>query len=184
MDDFCEKNPDVALSYTDSADYVCDEELRNGTCDVALTMAPFAADFETTPLYSTSVSFWSRGDDPLFGKERLEPADLVGRRIAMPGPDFKCYTAVMDAFEGIEGRPLSVHQSHAMFWLYNYTLEGNGPAFGVGHLTKLSFFSNPDMRLVPFDGVRWGFGVSTVHGVQLSDAARRFKEHCLRVRRG
>ncbi|MBS5478364.1 MAG: LysR family transcriptional regulator [Coriobacteriia bacterium] len=179
IDTFCEQNPDISLGYTDAADYACDEELRAGRCDIALTLAPFSSDFDTRSIHTTTTSFWVRRGDPLFGREVLKASDFVGRRIAMPGPDFKCYASIMSSFEGVAGRPAATYFSSAMFWLYNYTLEGNGPAFGGGHLKRLPFFNRDGMRLIPFDVVTWGFGVSTLRGAELSDASRRFWNYCL-----
>lgn len=179
VDTFKRLHPGITLNYTERSDYLCDDDLKSGKVDVALTLAPFDPTFESVRLYSTPTCFWVRNDDPLYNKERFCAKDLDGRKIAMPGTEFKCNRLIMDRFERAGCKPSSVTYSSTMFWLYNHTLEGNGPAYGVQHLARLPFFSDPSMKCIPFEDERWSFAISTRGEGTLNEAERAFADYCL-----
>ena len=74
-----------------------DSLVIDGAFDVGITLHPAKSELETTPLLESPVLIWVNVDDPLSEKERLTLHDIVGRRIAMPGKEFRCYQNLMNA---------------------------------------------------------------------------------------
>lgn len=171
--------PDITLTYTELNDAQCDEQLADETFGVAFTLAPFNTAFETVELYSTPVCLWVHDDDPLSTKDSIRIADLDGRALAMPGPEFKCRENILSRCrkEGIE--PDTILASSEMFWLYNFAYEKRGLAFSAGHLGKLPFFAEGPVRCIPLEDVAWTFGISTLPKHRYSEAERLFRKFCL-----
>lgn len=180
LNDFHAANPTITVEYDETPDILCDKRLMLGACDMALSLFPYEESAATTELYSSRICFWVREDDALAGKTVLEAADLAGRAVAMCGKEIKVYWRIRSACEkaGIELGELST--SSEIFWIYNFVLCGRGPGFCVEHLTKLPVFTTcPDIKSIPFEDMRWRFGISYLPNHRLSPAEQLFYDYCL-----
>lgn len=175
---FHEEHPDMRLTYEETNDALCDERLADETVGLAFTLAPYDTAFETIELYTTPVCLWVNANDPLSGRDRLEIADLDGRPLAMPGPEFKCHENILRRCRAIDVAPSTILTSSEMFWLYNFAYEGRGLAFSAGHLGTLPFFSDGSVRCIPLDGVTWRFGLSSLPRHRFTEAERSFRAFC------
>ena len=95
LDGFKRERPDASVAINELPDSSCESLLRDGLYDLALTTLPSPDDFQTVPLYSSPVQYWVHRDDPLSGQDSLKLADLSGRRVAIPGREYKCHHALI-----------------------------------------------------------------------------------------
>lgn len=165
LDGFRRKHPDVIVEINEESDAACDEHLKLGATDLALTLAPFDREFDTEPLYSAPICFWVPVKSALGDREKLTIADLEGEAIAMPGKDFKCYRSIIDACDAAGVEPKDIVPSSEIFWLYEYAVDGRGLGFSVGPHADLPMFQISDkVRCVPLEGFSWTFGLSRMRG--------------------
>lgn len=165
LDGFRRKHPDVIIEINEENDAACDEHLKLGATDLALTLAPFDRDFDTEPLFSAPICFWVPVKSALGNREKLTIADLDGKAIALPGKDFKCYRSIIDACSAGGVEPKEIVPSSEIFWLYEYAVDGRGLGFSVGPHADLPMFQISDkVRCVPLEGFSWTFGLSRMSG--------------------
>lgn len=172
---FAAQHPDVSITLNELPDSLCEAVVRDGLYDLALTITPTGGDFATCELYSSSVLYWVRRDDPLAAKESIDAHDLAGRRIAIPGREFKCCQQLCRRFEseGL-GQPAIVEHSE-IFWIYEFVLHGGGVGFTLPHLAKLEVFNgSDDVVTVPMEGCAWGFGVSHLKARTMGEREEEF----------
>ena len=161
LQDYLKTHADVSISLCEMPDALCETALSEGLYDMALTVVPCDEEFESRLLYTSPVWYWVRRDDPLGDCESIGPEDLAGRRIAMPGDDFKCYRALSDWFASAGANPPEIVKYSEIFWIYEFVLHGRGVGFTLPHLACLEVFrGNEDVRAVPLRGFTWGFGAS------------------------
>lgn len=167
---FRKVQPKVVLKVEELADLQVDQLLQSGGCDLALTLAPYPAHAITRQLFPCGVSMWVPTDDvELASKDSLTVEDLVGKRIIMPGLEFKCCQSLMKAFTD-KGLPEpEVVERVEIFWIYDAVLQGRGTGFTLPHLDNLEAFLQSDQVVaVPLEGVSWSFGISYPEGQALS----------------
>lgn len=176
---FEKESGDITIIYSEMSDTLCDENLEDGSFNIAFTIAPYNKSFDTVEVYSTPVCLWVNSDDPLSFKDVIEIDDLDGRKLAMPGRDFKCFDNILlqCRTKGIE--PNTVLESSEMFWLYNFAFNNNGLAFSAEHLGKLPFFNSDTVKCIPLAGITWRFGISVLPKHKFIDAEKRFYKFCL-----
>lgn len=163
LDGFRRKHSDVIIEISEENDAACDEHLKLGATDLALTLAPFDRDFDTEPLYSAPICFWVPVKSALGKREKLTIADLDGKAIALPGKDFKCYHSITAACAAAGVEPKEIVPSSEIFWLYEYAIDERGLGFSVGPHADLPMFQISDkVRCVPLEGFSWTFGLSRV----------------------
>lgn len=161
LDGFLEVHPDVTITLNEMPDALCESVLRDGLYDLALTVTTHADDLVAHELYSSPVWYWVRRDDPLSSSAALGVRELTGRRLAIPGDDFKCYRNLMERFEREGVEPPEIVKCSEIFWIYEFVLRGECVGFTLPHLAALEVFNGDDaVTTVPADGFRWGFGVS------------------------
>ncbi|MGV8082057.1 MAG: LysR family transcriptional regulator [Coriobacteriia bacterium] len=180
FDTFHEEHDDIRVSYTETNDALCDEGLRRGSYDLALTIWPYPKEFITRELYSTQVCYWVNADDPLSERETLTVADFEGRNIAIPGKDFKCYHSLLAACaeQGVE--PREIMASQEIFWLFEFALDGRGLGFTLQVLAELPVFSNHDSVVArSLEGSVWHFGISYLPSHVLAPYEQTFYDYCL-----
>lgn len=173
------EHPDVSVSYSEMSDRQCEASLINEEFGVAFTIAPFDGCFHTVELYSTPVCLWVNADDPLSQQSAIQPEDLQGRAIAMPGQDYKCHEAILKLCRERNVQPANLLESSEMFWLYNYAYNGSGVAFSAEHLGKLPFFSNDAVRCIPFAKATWRIGISVLPKHTFTETEKRFCSFCI-----
>lgn len=176
---FKREHPEASISYAEMSDRRCDAGLLDEEYGIAFTLAPYHGGFETVELYSTPICLWVNADDPLSRKSRVEPEDLDGRALALPGQDYKCHDAILDSCSKRGAQPSSVLESSEMFWLYSFAYDGCGVAFSAGHLGELPFFNNDAVKCVPFSDTTWRFGISVLPKHRLTAAEQLFRRFCI-----
>lgn len=161
LEAFLELHPDVSITLNEMPDALCESALRDGIYDLALVVAPTSGDIVTNPLFSCPVWYWVRRDDPLASLDSLGIEDLAGRRLAIPGDDFKCYQALAEGVAQAGCAMPEITKCSEIFWIYEFVLRGEGIGFTLPHLAKLEVFDgNDDVVALPLRGFSWGFGVS------------------------
>lgn len=175
FDEFRASHPDVSIQLSELPDATCDSLTRDGLYDLALTTLPVPDDFATTELFRSPVLYWVRRDDPLSTRASLELDDLAGRRIAVPGSEFKCHRALVEGFERAGLEPPDLVECSEIFWIYEFVLHGEGVGFSLPHLAELEVFSRRDeVVALPLKGFSWGFGISHLKARSLSHREEEF----------
>lgn len=176
---FEQENPEVQVIYNELNDTYCEDNLRNGTCDLAFTLAPYDGRFITTELYTTQVHFWVNTKKfPDVGAV-LRYEDFEGRAIALPGKDFQIYKTLTSSCKAHGVTPEDIFTSAEIFWLYEFASRGKGYAFTLPHLARLSVFEGDEkVKAVPLEGVAWSFGISHLSTHKLLPHEKAFIDHC------
>ncbi|MBE6466671.1 MAG: LysR family transcriptional regulator [Denitrobacterium detoxificans] len=172
-------NPSVKVSFSELPDALCDSLVRDGFFDVGITIQPAARGLTTVNLTSSPVMLWVRKDDPLSKRKRLTFEDLAGRKVAMPGKDFRIFEAFTR--ECIQ-RDVAVDViSYAeIFWIYNFALSGKGLGFCLPHLVALDVFTHSsDIVALPLEGITWQICFSWPEGRHLAAHENAYLK-CLR----
>lgn len=179
LDSFIERHPSVSISYNELNDAFCEENLLDGTYDLAFTLAPYDDRFTTTELYQTQVYFWANTSMGYAQGDSLSIEDLSGKDIAMPGKDFKIFKTIMGLCRVMETDLGHVFTSNEIFWLYEYAAAGRGLAFTLPHLMELSTFtSNDNVVALPLKHVTWRFGLSHLSSRKLLPHEKQFLDFC------
>jgi DNA-binding transcriptional LysR family regulator len=177
---FQQTHPDLRIKYSEMNDLICDQALRRGAYDMALTLAPFSSDFVTIEIHREPICFWVRRDDPLSSKSVLTVNDLHNQRISMPGEDIKCYGTLMGLMDEAGVEPGEITTSPEIFWHYQHALHGKGLGFTVDHLAGIDAFSqNPQVVAIPFEGFSWRIGLSYLPSHAPTDFQEEFYEFLL-----
>lgn len=180
IEGFSAAYPNITLRYYEVSDVVCDERLRRGDYNLALTIAPYETDFLTKELYSTPVFYWLNANDPLSRKDSLVTEDFEGRDVAMPGSDFKCFSSFAARCEEAGVSSHVTYTSAEIFRLYEFARQGLGLSFSAEHLTEMQIFrDNPEVVALPLEGAYWSFGISRLPFRPLSWAEQAFYDYCL-----
>lgn len=174
---FKAQHPDTSVSLNELPDSSCESVLRDGLYDLALTILPSSDDFETIPLYASPVLYWVHEDDPLSGRERLTLGDLSGRKLAIPGREYKCHHALLVACEREGVEPPEMVECSEIFWIYEFAQRGECLGFCLPHLAKLDVFAGEHVSAIPLEGFTWGFGVSHLKSRSLSRREQDFVDH-------
>lgn len=170
---FEERYPNYRVILEDYPDYICDQRLRDGFCDLALTVYPFAADFLTVPIYEDVHCFWIKNTDPLSTKEALYACDLEGRTIVSVGPEFKGCRGLQGLLNESEVRIAQHKTSSEMILIERQVRNGVGIGLTVLHKAKLFEFDD-EVKAVPFPDLPWRFGVSYLKTHELRPVERSF----------
>lgn len=173
-------NPNIKLACSEMSDYRCDESLANRDVGLAFTLTPYNSDFHTTTLYTSTVRLWVNTDDPLACRETITVSDLEGRKIALPGPEYKCNSTILGKCRELKVHLADIHESSEMFWLFNFAYEGCGVAFSVDHLGALPCFTGERVRCIPLEGITWRFGVSSSPKRPLAPSEAALRDFCIR----
>lgn len=176
---FRQEHSDISIRYSEMSDTLCDACLEDGTFGIAFTLAPYDSQFETIEVYSTPVCLWVNAQNPLSGQETLRIKDLKGTNLALPGADFKCYDSILKRCAEEDAMPENILESSEMFWLYNFAFNNHGVAFSAGHLGRLPFFENNEVKCIPLEGITWRFGISTLPKHTFTEPEGRFHRFCL-----
>ena len=189
LDEFSAAHPNVRVSYWESNDALCDQGLLENRYDIALGVVPLPEGFEGRQLYESPVYFWLRRDDPvavraLAGDGVLEPADLDGRDIAIPGTGFKCFDQ-LKAYAERHGITLGrCFEMSEIFQLYAYAIAGRGLGFANGTLVDLPVFkANEEVVALPVRGLNWGFAIERLTTHALGEAERQLWDWCVAAAR-
>ena len=177
---FKEMHPDASVVVNELPDSSCDSLLRDGLYDLALTIAPSPDDFETVPLYSSAVLYWVHVDDPLAAQDKLTLEDLSGRKVAMPGREYKCRQALLDGCEGAGLEPPDLVECSEIFWIYEFAQRGECLGFCLPHLAKLDVFAGRKVKAIPLEGFTWSLGLSHLKTRDLSACEADFAGYVLR----
>lgn len=177
---FRAEHPEIALSLVEMPDEDCEDALSEGLCDIALMVSYPKGGIEFSELYSTHVCLWTRSDNPLYALDVLALEDLALQRIAMPGHRFKCYERLV-ARMADAGLPLpQIDERCEMIWVYEEAACGHALGFALPYMTELAAFShNADVRAIPVEGSRWGFGVAHAPTLRKDSNEWLFKQHIL-----
>lgn len=170
-------HPDASVSLNELPDMACESVLRDGMYDLALTILPGPEDFETTPLYSSPVLYWVHENDSLSGHDRLFLQDLSGRKVAIPGREYKCHQALLSACERADVEPPEMVECSEIFWIYEFAQKGECLGFCLPHLAELDVFAGAHVKALPLDGFAWGFGVSHLKSRSLSKREQDFADY-------
>ena len=150
------KHPDVNVVFDELPDALCDRLVHEGYFNVGLTLQPVAEGLNAVDLISSHMMLWVNVDDPLSFKESLTFEDIVDRKIAMPGRNFRNF---LKFTKGCEERGVIVPEIveySEIFWIYHFVLLGKGLGFTLPHLASLDFFSKSEnIVAIPFEGVKW-----------------------------
>lgn len=176
---FHNQHPGITISYSEMSDKHCDERLKEGKFGLAFTVAPYTNEVLSFELYKTEICLWVPKRHHLASHEFLSIADLQGTKLALPGPDYKCYHTIAALAQSQNISFESMMFSSEMFWLYNFALEGHGVSFSATHLGKLPFFDSDAVRCIPLKDVTWSFGISMLPGHEISEAERAFLDFSL-----
>ncbi|MEV7541634.1 LysR substrate-binding domain-containing protein [Streptomyces sp. NPDC089915] len=138
---------EVRVRETGLADPTCG--LRAGLVDVALTRGPFdGTGLTVRELRADPVGAVLRADDPLAGRERLEPADLAGRRwFRFPAGTDPLWQAYWHAGEPREGPVVRAVQECLQAVRWNGTVGlaplGHAPPEGLALVPLSGMVPNP-----------------------------------------
>lgn len=177
---FASENPDISVTYDEISDRDCDEGLRTGLYDIALTVAPYPTDFITVELYRTPMCFWVSADDPLASKDQLEINDFEGRSIGIPGKSFKCFETIANKCSDAKVTLDGVYTSAEIFRLFEFARQGKGLGFTAQHLVDMPLYRNDESVVgVPLADTWWKFGAAHPASKALSESAQVFLDYCI-----
>ncbi len=189
LDEFGAAHPNVRVSYWESNDALCEQGLLENRYDLALCVSPLTEGCEGRRLYESPVYFWLRRDDPAAVRACaadgvLEPADLDGRDIAIPGSGFKCFDR-LKAYAAEHGIALGrCFEMSEIFQLYGYAIAGRGLGFANGTLVDLPVFkANEEIVALPARDLTWGFAVERLATHALGEAERQLWDWCVAAAR-
>lgn len=69
--DFKKSHPDIEVQMREMSDPSCDEAIKHGMADLALTLLPFDTGLVTTTLYSEGVYLWVNANNPPPGNAKF-----------------------------------------------------------------------------------------------------------------
>ena len=165
--------PDVHVILEDYPDYMCDQHLRDGLCDLALTVYPYASDFDTVQLYDDVHFCWMRTSNALATKSELRFSDLSGRTMVSVGPEYKGCVELMNHLRE-EGVQLKCHKtSSEMVLIERQVKNDDGVGLTVRHQARL-FDMDPSVVAIPLPDLPWRFGISHARGHELTAAEHAF----------
>jgi DNA-binding transcriptional LysR family regulator len=178
---FKELYPDISVTYNELPDLICDDALQNEMFDLTFSLFPFREEFITTELYSSTMYFWMKRDDPLSTLDVIHLEDLEDRCVAIPGKDIKVYERILGE---CARRGITIKEevtSNEIFWIYEVAASGRGLGFATEHLARLPVFNNDDEVIaVPFDEkFQWRIGVSYLPSHPLTKYEQAFYDYCL-----
>lgn len=151
------ENPEVNIALSELPDALCDSFVRDGFFDVGISIQPAAVGLSTVTLASSPMMMmWVNVDDPISSHDYLTYEDLIGKKLAMPGKDFRTYSNFVTGCKKSGNPTPDIVEYAEIFWIYYYALSGEGLGFTLPHLASLDFF-NDSNRIValPFKGVSW-----------------------------
>ena len=152
---YTEKSPNVIVSFSELPDALCDSLVRGGFFDVGITIQPTEG-LSSVDLISSPAMIWVNVNDPLSSKKTLTYKDISGKRIAMPGKDFRVYDILLKGFEKRGLIAPDIVEYAEMFWTYYFVMSGKGLGWTIPHLAKLDIFTSSDLVVaVPFEGFTW-----------------------------
>lgn len=189
LDEFGAVHPNVHVSYWESNDNLCEQGILENRYDLALCVSPLTDGCVGQQLYESPVYFWLKRDDPaavraLASNGVLEPDDLDGRDIAIPGSGFKCFDQ-LKAYAAKHGITLGrCFEMSEIFQLYGYAIAGHGLGFANGTLVDLPVFkTSEDIVALPVEGMTWGFAIERLATHALGEAERQLWDWCVAAAR-
>lgn len=180
LDGFKAMHPHFHVEYWETNDRLCEQGLHDGTCDVALSVAPYAKDCESVELYRCPVYFWVPANDPLARRTELHIEDLAEHDVALPGEGFKCYDALLDLARSHNVKLGKIFEMSEIFHLYEYAASGRGIGFTARHQVTMPLFARDSAVVaLPFCDATWGFGIEHLSTHALDDAEQALWNYCL-----
>ena len=96
LERFTNTFPECSVWVTEGSDLHCEQDVRSGVTDLAITVAPVDESvFEKMSLFSEPVCVLVNRDNPLSKKDTLEFADLKGQKLILLDERNKCYTNII-----------------------------------------------------------------------------------------
>jgi DNA-binding transcriptional LysR family regulator len=180
VEDFERQYPSLRLVERELPDIICDQELKNGSFGLAITVYPYDEAFSTSPMYLCDRYVWICEDDRLASCDVIALNDLSGYHIGVMGRDFKNYWDLerISASRGIAFA--SVDCTNELLWLSKYADRPHRAAFTAKHVVE-GLGNIPGIVARRIEGIPWGFGLSQMSGAKLSDAQRAFADYCEQV---
>lgn len=172
---FLKAHPTCKIQMHEMNDPSCDEALKHGMADIALTLIPFDPDLITKQLYSEGVYLWVNRSNPLFRHDTLTFEDLRGQRLSTSGEGIKLHTRLIDelAKRGIETK--AIVESSEMFRHYQDALSNDMIGLTVENLANDALFcQSSDVRAIKLEGMQWTIGISRVPGRILAPHNQKF----------
>lgn len=160
---FARRCPEARLSIIEVPDDDCERFVREGRYRCGLLVSPARGDLQFREVYKTGVCFWVHRTNPLFQRDVLYLEDLVDQSIAMPGHGFRCYRRLVERMEDAALPLPDIVERSEIMWIYEEAARGRALGFCLPYMEKLAAFShNDEVRAIPVEGSRWGFGIA--HG--------------------
>lgn len=178
LEGFQDKHPDIAIEIEDYPDIVCEERLRSGLIDIAITPGPFGKDMESRIIHQAAHLFWMRADDPLADKKQIDLADLSGYRIAAVGPEYKCNIELTRLCHEHGITPGIVATAGEMLWLERMAHDTKTVTLTVEHVHSL-FAQDDDIVARPFPCLPWSVGIIWRKNTGLEASARAFIDYAM-----
>lgn len=141
----------MSVSFSELPDALCDSLVRGGFFNVGITIQPTEG-LSSVNLTRSLAMLWVNTSDPLSSRESLSYEDIAGRRIAMPGKDFRVYDILLGGFKerGLDAPDIIEYAE--MFWTYYFVVSGKGLGWTLPHLAELDIFTSADdVVAIPFE---------------------------------
>ena len=88
----------AGMSWVDSVDLLCEEEVLSGTYDLAITAGPVDRNkFSAKTLYKGNLCAFVHKSHPFYRREFITYSDLKGQRIITTNSKFRTYHQLVDA---------------------------------------------------------------------------------------
>ena len=179
--DFKESHPDIEVQMREMSDPSCDEAIKHGMADIALTLLPFDPGLVTTTLYSEGVYLWVNTSNPLAARDSLTFEDLAGEKLSTSGEGIKLHTRLMDELRKRNIKIAGSVESPEMFRHYQDALSNGMIGLTVENLAKDELFcQSPEVRAIRLEGMQWTIGISHLHGRVLAPHNQEFLDFAIR----
>ncbi len=157
---FQRRCPEVELTIIEMPDEDCERAITEGRYSCGLLVTPARGDLEFTEIFKTHVCLWVHRSNELFNHDMIYLSDLKSQTVAMPGHGFHCYQRLVDRIEDQGLAMPEVIERSEIIWIYEETARARALGFSLPYMQKLAAFSHvDDIRAIPVEGSRWGFGV-------------------------
>jgi DNA-binding transcriptional LysR family regulator len=178
FDLFTKQFPNTNLTRTELPDFLCDDELKKGNFNVAITVYPFDDEFETLPLYLADRMVWVNIADSLACREQLEIKDLAGYSVATMGEFYKNYSDLKATLDKHDIILKKMELASEMVWLLHFAAEPGRASFTVPHIAEF-LSDDPEIVSIPIQDIPWGFGISWRNGYKPNELEEEFVRFCV-----
>ena len=182
FDNFERSHPGLRVATHEAPDRLVDSMLASGEVNIALTVGPFDAAFDTRWLANAPFVAWVGKGHVLAEREKLEVGDLAGQTVVFRDSRAKCVDNALALLGRAGVEPSNIVLKSELFSVLMAALMGEGIGIGIGFdVISTAIGNHTDLVQIPIQGfVEWELGLSCREARELDTAERLLAGYMLR----